>query len=539
MQSPRLLVVAAAVGALASASAAQGGPESHLRPQAIDYVFEERLDGTIFAADRNGTYFFSGYQDYFRSSFFADHGMRCGTDRIPLPLALGSPSDCNSSNTNPAAQYDPNGGVDYIIPVVFHILRRTNGTADVSDALLATQIDVLNEDFGAFGGGAPGVNTRIQFVMAGVTRSNNDTWYNDGGSYYNTLAWDTNNYLNIYTNNAGGNLGYAFVPSGGGVVGNNFDRVVLLWSTVGRPGPYGSPYDLGRTGTHEVGHYLGLYHTFQGGCSSPTGCHNNGDLICDTNPESSPNFSPCTRTTCSSPDPTHNYLDYSDDLCMNQFTTEQAFRMRCTLENFRVDLADTTLPLPGPATAPNPADAKTDIALNADLFWSAGTNASSHDVYFGTNPSPGAGEFQGNQAGTTFDPGALTSGTTYYWRIDEVNTSGTTAGNVWSFTTELANPPGPATLPVPMNLATGVSRATDLGWTAGSEAATHDVYFGTNPTPGPAQFQGNQPGTSFDPGALEKNTTYYWRVDEVNGLGTTPGPVWSFTTGENVAKKKL
>ena len=107
----------------------------------------------------------------------------------------------------------------------------------------------------------------------------------------------------------------------------------MLWSSIGLNAPIGPPYNLGRTTTHEVGHYLGLYHTFDGGCAPASGCNTNGDLICDTNPESSPNFSPCNRSTCGSPDPTNNYMDYSDDICMTEFTEEQARRMRCTLEN--------------------------------------------------------------------------------------------------------------------------------------------------------------------------------------------------------------
>lgn len=528
----------AALGAFAIATTQFGQvTESLLRPQALDFFFEEQADGSILAADARGTYFFASWAVYSQSSFFQEHGLRCGSERLVHPLGLVSTSDCSSSNTNTAAQYDPASGPDYVIPVVFHILRRTNGTNDVSDARIAEQMEVLNEDFGAFGAGAPGENTRIQFTLAGVTRTNNDSWHNDSGTYYNSLAWDPTQYLNVYANTASGNLGYAYVPSGGGVVGNLWDRVVVYWSTIGRPGPYGAPYHLGRTTTHEVGHYLGLYHTFQGGCSSPAGCFNNGDLICDTNPEASPNFSPCTRTTCGSLDPTHNYMDYSDDVCMNQFTSDQAHRMRCTLENFRVDLADTSMPLPGPASGPNPSQGKTGVALDADVFWIAGSAADSHDVYFGTNPSPGAGEFQGNQAGTSFDPGALAYGTTYHWRIDEVNGAGTTTGTVWSFTTEvLTAPPGQASVPLPPDGATEVARNQNLAWTAGSGSTSHAVYFGTT-TPPP--FVGNQAGTTFDPGLMDKLQLYYWRIDEVNAQGTTPGVVWSFTTGQNLAKKKL
>ncbi|MBT8102790.1 MAG: M6 family metalloprotease domain-containing protein [Gammaproteobacteria bacterium] len=89
------------------------------------------------------------------------------------------------------------------------------------------------------------------------------------------------------------------------------------------------------------------------------------------------------------------------------------------------------------------------------------------------------------------------------------------------------DPPGPASSPLPANGATNVSVTADLSWTAGTDATSHDVYFGTSMIP---PFIGNQPGSSYDPGALDADTTYYWRVDEVNGNGTTTGSNWSFTT---------
>ena len=90
---------------------------------------------------------------------------------------------------------------------------------------------------------------------------------------------------------------------------------------------------------------------------------------------------------------------------------------------------------PGTAGNPSPVNGAIDVAVNTSLSWGAATDADSHDVYFGTNPVPGAAEFQGNQAATSFDPGPLTDLTTYYWRIDEVNQFGTTAGQIWSFQT--------------------------------------------------------------------------------------------------------
>jgi hypothetical protein len=181
---------------------------------------------------------------------------------------------------------------------------------------------------------------------------------------------------------------------------------------------------------------------------------------------------------------------------------------------------------PGQATAPSPANGATNVSVTTDLSWTAGSGATSHDVYFGTNPTPGAGEYKGEQAGTTFDTGTMSTDTTYYWRIDEKNACGTTTGDVWSFTTICTTSPGKATRPAPANEATSVSVTTDLSWKAGAGATSHDVYFGTS---SPGTFQGNQTGTTFDTGTMSNDTTYYWRIDEKNACGTTTGDVWSFT----------
>jgi len=288
------------------------------------------------------------------SGYYQQLGTKCGIDPVmfealdDLVNTAGSPSDCSFSTTNPAPEYDPSVE-KYRIPVVVHIIQSTNGTGSMTDARVQSQIDVLNEDFLAIAGsnGAPGTDSQIEFYLAttdpngnpttGITRSTNNTWFNDGGGYYNTLAWDTNRYLNIYTNQASGALGYVPDLPQGGIVGSNADRVVVLYSTFGRNAPF-SPFNLGRTGTHEVGHYLGLYHTFNGGCAGGN-CYTRGDRICDTNDESSPTFGcPGSRTSCGSQAPLDNYMDYSDDRCMEKFTPEQSNRMRCTLINYRPNL---------------------------------------------------------------------------------------------------------------------------------------------------------------------------------------------------------
>jgi len=92
--------------------------------------------------------------------------------------------------------------------------------------------------------------------------------------------------------------------------------------------------------------------------------------------------------------------------------------------------------------------------------------------------------------------------------------------------------PGQATDPYPSNGATKIPRpGVTLSWTAGSGATSHDVYFGTNPSPGASEFQGNQTQTTFNTGSLAKQTWYYWRIDEVNSYGTTTGVVWRFKSG--------
>ncbi len=295
---------------------------------------------------------YSTWTDYYLSSEFQTGGRRCGTapSRFDTSRVL-PPSDCSFTNTTPASEYD---SVDtYLINVVVHIIQNTSGDGNIPDSQVDASIDILNEDFLALAAtpGAPGYDTKIQFQLAttdpngdpttGITRSTNNTWFNDGGNYWDSLAWDTNRYMNVYTNEAGGNLGYVPNLPQGGIAGSNADRVVVLWSAFGRNASGGPPYDQGRTLTHEVGHYLGLEHTFNGGCAaaSPPNCYTSGDLICDTNSESNPNYGcPSNPTSCSSPDPKTNYMDYTDDTCMNQFTDEQSHRMRCSLIHYRTQL---------------------------------------------------------------------------------------------------------------------------------------------------------------------------------------------------------
>jgi len=208
------------------------------------------------------------------------------------------------------------------------------------------------------------------------------------------------------------------------------------------------------------------------------------------------------------------------------------YSKRAYLSGFQIATAGTAPVLPGPAINPNPVDGTVGLGPNTDLSWAAGPGASSSNVYFGTNPSPGAGEFQDNRVETTFDPGTLAQDT-YYWRIDSVNSDGTTTGEVWSF---IVGPPGKALCPMPYDDMTAVAVNADfLAWAEGENAVSSDVYFGTDPTPDSSEFKGNQTATTYDLPALTADTTYYWRIDQVNAQGTTTSDVWSFTTPKNSA----
>ena len=190
---------------------------------------------------------------------------------------------------------------------------------------------------------------------------------------------------------------------------------------------------------------------------------------------------------------------------------------------------------------PVPEDGALYLDTWATLAWSPGGTAASHDVYVGENlddVNDGAAEtFRGNQPGTFYVvgfpgfayPDGLVPGTTYYWRIDEVEADGTTThkGHVWSFTV----PPQKAYNPDPEDGAKFVSMDVTLRWIAGLRAKLHHVYFGEDPdVVGSAAGAPPQATTTYTPGPLEPDTTYYWRVDEFDGAGVHKGDVWTFTT---------
>ena len=191
------------------------------------------------------------------------------------------------------------------------------------------------------------------------------------------------------------------------------------------------------------------------------------------------------------------------------------------------DVWSFTVP-PKTAYLPDPADGAESIDPDGKLSWTPGFGAKVHTVYFGDSfddVSNAAGGLL--QADATYSPGTLELAKTYYWRVDEFEIVETHKGDVWSFTTE-----GAVGSPIPAKGAVDITQTPVLTWTPGF-GASHEVYFGTDASSLELKGSGNLGSESYDPGQLEWDTTYYWRVDEANNTNTESpwiGPLWSFTT---------
>jgi hypothetical protein len=216
-------------------------------------------------------------------------------------------------------------GFSATVEVYFHVVT-SGGQGELTSKQIRDQISVLNT---TFGGGEGGADTGFSFVLAGVTRTENQKWFvtHTGAEHdmKKTLKQGDDSDLNVYSTSGGGYLGWAYYPSITDTNQSYLDGVVLNWRTLpGASDAYAGRYDLGETLTHEVGHWLNLAHTFDGGCKEP------GDFVADTPAMSVPtNGCPAGKDSCpDSPglDPIHNYMDYSYDSCYTEFTPGQTAR---------------------------------------------------------------------------------------------------------------------------------------------------------------------------------------------------------------------
>lgn len=231
------------------------------------------------------------------------------------------------------------------IPTVVHVVYRTS-SENISMSQIQSQIEVLNLDFQRLNSDTNNIwpqagNPRIEFCLAsvdpqgnatdGVTRTQTTrTSFNSNDKVKKSNSggqdpWPTDFYLNIWVCNLGGGLlGYAQFPGGPAAT----DGVVIDYEAFGTTGTADAPFDMGRSTTHEVGHYLNLHHIWgdYSGCGSDDG-------VSDTPAASGPHYG-CQigASSCGSTDMVQNYMDYSDDACMNLFTTNQNSRMRALFE---------------------------------------------------------------------------------------------------------------------------------------------------------------------------------------------------------------
>jgi hypothetical protein len=271
----------------------------------------------------------------FRSSA-SDRAHRCAVHDPSLEQSLAIEQAIQAAGKNA-----PSGGMVQI-PVYWHIVTLPNGAGDVSGRV-DEQMAVLNTAYAASG---------FIFRLENVRVVANSTWFFSAiGSPEEqqmkaALRQGGPEALNIYTTNGDVYLGWAtpafyykFFPA--------YDGVVLWWAALPGTGLGGTAaeepdgflkYDGGDTGTHEVGHWLGLDHTFAFGCQSP------GDKINDTPAEAEPQFYCAPRDSCTAPqhagvDPITNFMDYTDDDCMDHFTLDQTTRMRQHWHAFRTKKA--------------------------------------------------------------------------------------------------------------------------------------------------------------------------------------------------------
>ncbi|MFO7526789.1 MAG: T9SS type A sorting domain-containing protein, partial [Ignavibacteriaceae bacterium] len=196
---------------------------------------------------------------------------------------------------------------------------------------------------------------------------------------------------------------------------------------------------------------------------------------------------------------------------------------------FGYELTPTGPPCPiDPATNPNPANGATDVPISlANLTWTNGTGATSMEVLFGETGNMSS-VYTGPVISSLPVPIALQYLTSYSWRVIGMNDTCQVGGPTWNFTTVQAGP-GVATNPSPSNGATNVDIDADLSWTNPAGATSIEVFFGTNPGSLASVYNG-VPVATWDPGQMNFSTHYYWRVDETDGTGTTPGILWDFTT---------
>ncbi|HYV49151.1 MAG TPA: zinc metalloprotease [Myxococcaceae bacterium] len=280
------------------------------------------------------------------------HPGQCGTPH-PMSAELNAVQDAINQYQAALGVNGTSGALraagSVTVNVYVHVITNTSGQGAVSSTQINNQISVMNTAYaGGDNGRAPGQGASAQptsatpfhFVLAGTDTTANNSWYtmtpNSAAESQakSALRRGGAGDLNVYLANIGqGLLGWATFPSDYSR-SPSMDGVVIL--TASLPGGSATNYNLGDTATHEVGHWLGLYHTFQGGCSRTN------DGVSDTPAEKTAFFGvpppypdTCTGTKYPGRDPVENFMDYTDDIGMFQFTAGQAARADSAVATYR------------------------------------------------------------------------------------------------------------------------------------------------------------------------------------------------------------
>ncbi len=439
-------------------------------------------------------------------------------------------------------------GIVYTIPVVVHVVY--NGAAqNISDAQVQSQIDVLNKDFRLLNPDNVNVpalfaglksDVEINFCLAkqdpngnpttGITRTaTTRTSFGTTDAVKSTTTggvnpWNTAKYLNMWCCAIGGGiLGYAQFPGGPAAT----DGVVMDYQYFGLSGAAAAPYNLGRTATHEVGHWLNLRHIWgDATCGS--------DLVNDTPTHNTANYgcpaaghlSTCTGTPV---EMTMNYMDYTDDACMYMFSAGQTTRMRALFAagGLRESLISST----GCATSSacgTPSNLRTSNITNttAVLNWDAIAGATSYTVQYRTSASTTFTTT--TTSNTSLNVAGLTLGTAYVYQVSATCATGTSGNSsLASFTTT----GGTVTCGIPTTLTSSAVSATGatLNWAAVTGASSYNIQYKTSAA---ATFTNTTSTTnSVVVSGLTAATTYVFNVQAVcSGTAGVFSSQGSFTT---------
>jgi len=481
---------------------------------------------------------------------------------------------------------NPNRNVDVVIkiPVVIHIIHNGDaiGTGEnITDAQAASQITVMNQDYRRMMGTRgynthpSGADVEIEFCLAkvdpygapttGIVRhqlSDDSYTVSDVNSTVKPQTiWDPTKYMNMWTVRFGGSssntLGYAQFPDNSGlggldVIGGsaNTDGVVASYNAFGsmdlNDGTFimNSTYKYGRTMTHEVGHFLGLRHIWGDGTACGT-----TDYCADTPYALSANFGCPTINSCNDinygwttnpNDMVENYMDYTDDQCMNIFTQNQKDRMLIVLQNSprRLSLTSSNVCTGfslGLLTNPTGTCLPTNASIS---FTYSPIGGYAENVIFSATGAP-AGSV------VSFNPtSASSSNTTVVMTVSNLTAAGTSNITITGTGTTVTrstvanlivanSTAGTPSLTAPTNAATGVELAPTLTWGAVSNAVSYQIQVSTNSSF--SSFVVNTTSATnslISPTTFNINTIYYWRVRAVNACGNGAySNTFSFTTG--------